>query len=335
MEIFNNDQWLPLVFMALMGVSILIYVVLDGYDLGVGILMSRANDEEKDRMISSIGPFWDANETWLVLSVGILLVAFPEAQGVILTALYLPVAVMLCGLILRGVSFDFRTKADLKYKSLWNKAFMAGSFIASMSQGFMLGYYIMGFKCTWATISFSVLTGLGVVAIYSLIGASWLIMKTEGALQKKSVYWARVSLWLAVAGMSLVSIATPLVSSRIFNKWFILPDFFLLLPIPLITGLLILVMDYNLRKLPRLNDLYSWVPFAGTVGIFILGFYGLAYSFYPYIVPDKLTVWQAASSPEALKVILIGVAVVLPCIIGYTIFSYKVFWGKATDLKYY
>lgn len=335
MELFANDQWLPLAFMALMGISILAYVILDGYDLGVGILMSRATDSEKDKMIASIGPFWDANETWLVLGVGIMLVAFPEAHGIILTSLYLPVAVMLGGLILRGVSFDFRAKAKAHHKHLWDKAFMGGSLITAAAQGFMLGIYIVGFDYTPATIAFGLLAGLCVAAGYCLVGAAWLIMKTEGDLQKKAVRWAHIALWGTALGMAVVSIATPLISPRIFDKWFSLPNFFLLLPIPLITAALILLLEIVLRKLPRPNDSYCWVPFTGSVALFILGFHGLAYSFYPYIVPERLTIWQAASAPESLMIILVGALIVLPCIIGYTIFAYRVFWGKVKELSYY
>ena len=177
----QNGGWLPVVFLALMGISMLAYVVLDGYDLGVGILLRRVEDGEKDIMISSIGPFWDANETWLVLGVGILLVAFPMAHGVILGELYLPVALMLLGLILRGVAFDFRVKARAAHKHLWNNAFYAGSVLASFSQGVMLGLYITGFKNGWAEYGFAIITGLCLCAGYALLGAGWLIMKTEGA----------------------------------------------------------------------------------------------------------------------------------------------------------
>ncbi len=335
MEIFANGQWLPLIFMVLMGVSVLAYVILDGYDLGVGILMSRANDAEKDRMIATIGPFWDANETWLVLGIGILLVAFPVAHGVILTALYLPTALMLGGLILRGVSFDFRAKAKAQHKHFWDKAFVGGSVLASLAQGYMLGAYILGFDRAWMTAGFGVLVGACLAAGYSFVGAAWLIMKTEGDLQRRAIYWARISLWGTVLGMVIVSLATPLISQRIFDKWFSLPNFLFLLPIPLITGLLIVALEFTLRKLPRPNDQLCWFPFAGAGGLFTLGFLGLAYSFYPYIIPDQLTIWQAASAPESLMIILIGTVIVLPCIIGYTILAYRVFWGKAKELSYY
>lgn len=335
MDMFADGNWLPLVFVALMGISILAYVILDGYDLGVGILMSRATDDEKDTMIASIGPFWDANETWLVLGVGLLLVAFPQAHGMILTALYIPTAVMLGGLILRGVSFDFRAKARAEHKHGWNNAFMAGSIIATMAQGYMLGLYIVGFETNVYTFAFGILSGICLAAGYSFVGAGWLIMKTEDVLQKKAVHWARFTLYGTAIGMALISITTPLVNPRIFAKWFTLPEILYLMPIPLITGGLILMLEIVLRKLPCKNDRLCWVPFLGSVGLFVMGFVGLAYSFFPYIVPEKLTIWEAASSHESLLIILVGAAVVLPCIIAYTIFAYRVFWGKAKDLTYY
>jgi cytochrome d ubiquinol oxidase subunit II len=335
METFLNSQWLPIIFMVLMGVAILAYVILDGYDLGIGMLMHFASYDEKNQMVASIGPFWDANETWLVLGIGILLVAFPEAHGIILTALYIPVAIMLAGLILRGVSFDFRTKAKDHHKHLWDKAFIGGSLLASFTQGFMLGLYIIGFDYTLSHIAFASLVGLCLIAGYIFIGSSWLIIKTEGVLQKKAVHWARRTLWITAFGMALVSIATPLLSTRVFDKWFSLPNFILLLPIPVITGILIILLEIALRKLPRPDDAYCWIPFAGSVGLFILGFHGLAYSFFPYIVPEKMTIWQAASAPESLLFILIGAAIVLPCIIGYTFFAYRVFRGKVKELSYY
>ncbi len=335
MDISQQQQWLPLVFAVLMGLSILAYVILDGYDLGVGMLMSRATDQEKDTMIASIGPFWDANETWLVLGVGLLLVAFPMAHGTILTALYIPTALMLGGLILRGVSFDFRAKAQAQLKHYWDKAFMTGSLITAVSQGYMLGIYILGLENSYSAMAFGLLTGLCLAAGYCFVGAGWLIMKTEDMLQRKAILWARRALWGTAVGMAAVSITTPLISTRIYEKWFSLPNFFLLLPIPLMTLGIIILLEVVLRKLPRPHDRYCWVPFAGSVALFLLGFHGLAYSFYPYIIPDKMTIWQAASAPESLFIILIGAAIVLPCIIAYTIFAYRVFWGKSKELNYY
>lgn len=334
MDIFANGEWLPLSFAALMGLSMLIYAVLDGYDLGVGVLMKRATDAEKDRMIGSIGPFWDANETWLVLGVGLLLVAFPKAHGIILSSLYLPVAIMLIGLTLRGVAFDFRAKAKIDHKNAWNNAFFAGSLITAMAQGYMLGSYILGFEKSLAAVGFSLLVGVCVVAGYCLIGACWLIMKTEGELQKKAVHWARFSLWGTMAAIALISISTPLISERIFDKWFSFPNIVLLAPIPLITGALVIALEVLLRQLPKPNDRWCWVPFVTTIGIFILCFHGLAYSFYPYIVPDQLKIVEAASAPESLMIILVGALVVIPVLIGYTFLAYKIFHGKAKDLSY-
>ena len=334
-----DGGWLPVVFMALMGLAMLAYVILDGYDLGVGILLRAATDEQKDVMIASIGPFWDANETWLVLGVGILLVAFPVAHGVILTALYLPVAAMLLGLILRGVAFDFRVKVADERKPMWNTLFFTGSILAAFSQGVMLGFYIVGFKYDWLPILFALFTGAALIAGYALLGATWLIMKTEGALQVRAVTWARASLWLTGAGIAAVSIVTPLVSARIFDKWFSLPNFVMLLPIPAATAVIFFIVDRSLRRLPmRLNDgneYGAWIPFAGSVGLFMLAFYGLAYSIFPYLVVDQIDIWQAASAPESLKFILVGTLIVLPAIIGYTVYAYRVFRGKASELTYY
>src|SRR5882724_98392 len=202
---------LPLIFFGLMGFSMLVYVVLDGYDLGVGLLLHRAGDADKDTMIASIGPFWDANETWLVLGVGILLIAFPKAHGVVLSALYLPVALMLVGLILRGVAFDFRVKAHADQKPRWNFAFFAGSGLAAVAQGWMLGRYITGLADGWPYELFAAVIALLLPAAYVLLGASWLVMKTEGELQRLAVRWAKTAWPPLVLGMALISLATPLV----------------------------------------------------------------------------------------------------------------------------
>lgn len=328
------NELLPLIFLGLMALAMLIYVVLDGYDLGVGILLRRAEDSEKDRMIASIGPFWDANETWLVLGVGILLVAFPMAHGIILGGLYLPVTFMLIGLILRGVAFDFRVKAHANHKPAWNAAFYAGSLLAAFSQGFMLGLYILGFEYTLSHVLFAIFIGFSLVAGYALLGACWLLLKTEGKLFRHAVQWAYGSLWLTGLGIAAVSFATPLVSTRIFEKWFQLPELLMLLPIPVITALCFLICERQLRKLSAgLHD-KIWLPFACAIGLFVLAFIGLAYSLFPYLVVDQLRYDQAASAPESLFIMLIGVVITLPAILFYTAFSYRVFWGKATDLSY-
>ena len=337
-QMIAQDAWLALAFYGLLGLSMMIYVVLDGFDLGVGILLHRASEADKDMMIASIGPFWDANETWLVLGVGILLVAFPMAHGVILGALYLPVAVMLIGLIMRGVAFDFRVKARDEHKLAWNWTFTIGSIIAGGAQGVMIGLYIVGFRMGWAELMFAAFTGLSLLAGYALLGATWLIMKSEGELQQRSVGWARASVLLCALGIAAVSAVTPMVSQHVFDKWFSFPNIILLAPIPLMTAALFIAMETVLRRLPaRLragNEAWAWLPFGATVAIFLLAFIGLAYSLFPYLVVERITIWQAASAPASLKLILAGVAIVLPAIIGYTVFSYKVFWGKARELSY-
>jgi cytochrome d ubiquinol oxidase subunit II len=340
MEPQTLAYWLPVIFAFLMGLSVLLYVILDGYDLGVGIVLPKGTSGEKDQMIASIGPFWDANETWLVMGVGLLLVAFPVAHGIILTSLYLPTALMLLGLILRGVSFDFRAKVRDAKKERWDSLFFAGSVLTAFAQGFMLGNYIMGFSNTSEALAFSLLTGLCVVSGYGFIGSCWLIMKTEDELQKKAISWAKVTLWLTAVGIGLVSVATPLMNAHIFDKWFSLPSFYFFLPLPVISGFLVLWLTWFLGRLPMPkkesgHDTYCWVPFAGAFVLFLLCFLGLAYSFFPYLIPGSMTIWDAASATESLTIILVGALVVLPCIIGYTIFAYRVFWGKVRDLRYY
>ena len=335
MDLFGDPaQWLPFTFAALMGVSILIYVVLDGFDLGVGVLFPFAEPAEKDRMIASIGPFWDANETWLVLAVGLLLVAFPAAHGTILTALYLPVAIMLIGLILRGVAFEFRAKAPAPHKDLWNNLFFTGSLMTSLTQGFMLGMYVMGLTWTWAHVGFALLTAVFLTVGYSFIGATWVIHKTQGALQEKAVDWAKGGIWGLVLGIGAISLATPFVSARIFDKWFSWPEALYLAPLPIASGLLVVALWVMLRRMPFAGDRMSWLPFAAASALWVMAFGGMAYSFYPYVVPEQLTIYEAASAPESLFIILIGTVFVLPTILGYTVLAYTVFRGKATELRY-
>jgi cytochrome d ubiquinol oxidase subunit II len=329
-----TPEALPLIFAGLMGASILLYVVLDGFDLGVGLLFPFATVDERDRMVASIGPFWDANETWLVLAIGLLLVAFPSAHGLILTALYLPVAVMLIGLILRGVAFEFRAKAPIAYKRPWDVAFFAGSLMTSLSQGFMLGLYVMGLEWTWGTVAFATMTAGALTVAYSFIGAAWTILKTDGALQIKAVSWARGGIWGVVLGMGSISVATPLVSPRIFDKWFSFPEVVTLAPLPLMSGLLVALLWVALRRMPTRDDSFAWFPFVGATVLMVLGFFGMAYSFYPFIVPEKMTIWEAASATESLSIILVGTLVVLPIILCYTVLSYVIFRGKATKLSY-
>lgn len=333
MEMMTFDTALPLIFMALMGVAMLVYVVSDGYDLGVGMLMHRATAEEKDVLVASIGPYWDANETWLVLGIGILLIAFPKANTIVSGELYLPITFMLIGLILRGVAFDFRVKAHDTHKTTWDRLFFVGSTLASVAQGWMLGRYISGFGTGWNYPLFAAAIALALPMAYVLMGATWLVMKTEGAIQEKAIGWAKTAWLPMVAGMVLISMATPWISQTVRERWFTLPALIALMAIPLLTGIALLAVRYLLGA-KAIRGPLSWLPFVLLILVFLLGFLGLAYSIYPYVVIDQLTVWQAASSPAALKLILVGVCISVPAIVWYTAFSYRVFRGKTGELKY-
>ncbi|ROZ75317.1 cytochrome d ubiquinol oxidase subunit II [Ramlibacter sp. WS9] len=327
------DESLPVIFMALMGVAMLLYVISDGYDLGVGMLLPRATAAEKDVLIASIGPFWDANETWLVLGVGILLVAFPKAHGLVLGELYLPVALMLVGLTLRGVAFDFRVKAKADHKPMWDRMFFTGSTLAAVAQGWMLGRYISGFGEGWNYPLFAAAIAAALPMAYVLLGAAWLVMKTEGELQQKAIHWAKLAWGPMVVGLGLISLATPWISATVRERWFTLPAVIALMAIPLVTVAALLTVR-RLLDTRMVRGPLCWLPFVLLIGVFVLGFLGLAYSLYPYVVIDRLTIWQAASSPAALKVILFGVCISVPVIAAYTVFAYRVFRGKATELKY-
>lgn len=334
MNIFSDGSWLPHTFAFLMGLSMLIYAILDGYDLGVGMLIDSANWHETDRMIASIGPFWDANETWLILGAGLLLVAFPMAHGMILTELYIPVTVMIIGLIFRGVAFDFRAKAPYQQKWRWNRNFFLGSLLAALAQGYMLGDYVIGFDRSWSGMAFSVVIALSVASAYCLIGACWLILKCEGSLQLKAINWAKYHLINSLVGLVAISLATPLISPRIFEKWFSFPEFLALAPIPILTGLLVISLFLVLRHMPFPRDQYNWLPLTITIAVFMTSFAGLAYSFFPYIVPEQMTITEAAAAPASLKVMLAGALVVIPVLLGYTALSYYIFRGKAQPLSY-
>ena len=328
------DAILPLVFLAIMGLSLVLYVILDGYDLGIGLLLPLASNDEKDTMIAAIGPFWDANETWLVLGVGVLLIAFPAAHALVLTSLYIPVTVMLFGLILRGVSFDFRVKAATHQKRMWNRAFAGGSLIASVAQGWMLGSYITGLAPSPVNIAFSVLIAATMPALYIVLGAGWLLLKTEGELFDKALAWGRRAMPFMGLAMLAISISTPLVSETIRKAWFSLPNFIGLLPIPLATLVAFGAVYWVLHRRNVALAGYAWIVLGGTVLMCVMAGLGLAYSLYPYIVLDRLTIWEAAAAPSSLKFVFVGVAIVLPFTIAYTIFVYRIFHGKATSLSY-
>ena len=320
---------LPLFFLVVMGGSVLVYVVLDGYDLGVGMLMPAASDEEQSVMVSSIAPFWDANETWLVLGIGVLLAAFPAAHGLVLGSLYLPVVAMLVGLMLRGVAFELRVKAHGWHRGLWNWLFWLGSFAASFFQGVMLGRYITGFESGFFFWVFAFLVGASLCGGYVLLGATWLIWKTEGALQKKALAWAQWGLLWVALGVGLVSLATPLVSETVRDKWFDFPRTLWLMVLPAATFGAGVWLWLTTRRLASGDVHDDWRPFVAAVAIFTLAFLGLAYSIYPYVVIDRLTVWEAAAHPSALKFIFVGSVIVGPFLVGYTILAYRIFRGKA------
>jgi cytochrome d ubiquinol oxidase subunit II len=320
--------------MGIMGLALLIYVILDGYDLGVGMLVPLADEAEKDMMIASIGPFWDANETWIVLGVGVLLIAFPIAHGIILTSLYIPVTIMLMGLILRGVAFDLRVKAGDHRRGLWNKAFFAGSLIASLAQGWMLGAYITGLQHSTTSLLFSALIAMTLPALYLILGCGWLLMKTDGELRNKAIDWARMAIWPMGMGLFMVSIATPMVSESIAEKWFTLPNAILLMPIPLVCLLCYGAIVVLLNKPKILTSGYGWLIYASTVVICVMASLGLAYSIFPDIIIGGLTIWESAASVKSLQFTLVGVVITLPVILIYTVFVYRIFHGKATELSY-
>jgi cytochrome d ubiquinol oxidase subunit II len=318
---------LVLVFTALMAFAILTYVLLDGYDLGVGMLMPAAEREDQELMVSSIAPYWDANETWLVLGVGLLLVAFPRAHGEILGALYLPVAAMLVGLMLRGVAFELRVKAEGWHRELWNWLFWAGSTLASFAQGMMLGRYVTGFADGGGSWLFAIVVGASLCGGYVLLGSTWLVLRTRGELQTKAVAWAKWGLLWVALGVALVSLATPLASETVRSRWFDFPRTLGLMVLPAAT---LAIGIWVWRTLGKSDT----KPFAGAVAIFVLAFIGLAYSLFPYVVMDRLTVWEAAADDSALRFVGAGVLVVFPLLFANTVYVYRVFRGKVSRGMY-
>jgi cytochrome d ubiquinol oxidase subunit II len=331
------EWYLPVIWAALIGTAVAMYVILDGFDLGIGILFSFSKSEsERDQMMRSIAPFWDGNETWLVLGGAGLLVAFPVAYAVIMPAFYLPVIVMLLALIFRGVSFEFRLVSESK--TAWNFAFIAGSTLAAFSQGVILGSLIQGVTVQngafagghfdWAT-PFAFLCGLALIAGYALLGATWLVMKTEGAVAERARGQAKICLLLVLGFMAAVSLWTPLSIPRSAERWFSLPNFYFLWPVPTITGLI----AYGLwRSIETRRDV---LPFVASIGLFLLGYLGLVISSYPYLVPPSLTVWQTAAAPSSQIFMLIGTLFLLPIILGYVVFIYWIFRGKVREGESY
>jgi cytochrome d ubiquinol oxidase subunit II len=331
------EWYLPVIWAALIGTAVAMYVILDGFDLGIGILFPFArNEAQRDQMMRTIAPFWDGNETWLVLGGGGLWVAFPTAYAVIMPAMYLPVIVMLLGLIFRGVAFEFRLVSESK--RWWNRAFNLGSIVAAFSQGVILGGLIQGVTVKdgqfagghfdWLT-PFALLCGVALVFGYALLGATWLIMKTEGEVSERARTQARLMLLIVLGFMAAVSLYTPIAFERIAQRWFSLPNFYFLWPVPLLTVLLAAMLW---RWIDRRREV---LPFVASIGLFLLGYLGLVISSYPYLVPPTLTIWDTAAVPASQIFMLIGTLFLLPIILGYVIFIYWLFRGKVKEGESY
>lgn len=332
---FEHIIDLPLIWGGLIATAVLLYVLLDGFDLGVGILFPFApTDKCRDKMMNSIAPFWDANETWLVLGGGGLFAAFPLAYAIIMPAMYVPVILMLLCLIFRGVAFEFRFKAEGHSKKLWEYAFHFGSLGAAFTQGLILGGFIQGIEVEGRSFTggpfdwlsaFSVMTGLALVAGYALLGATWLVMKADNETQS----WARnvASYVLGFVGifMGLVSLAMPFLNESVAALWFTLPNLFYLLPIPLITIGLFFLIWYDLHHGAEYR------PFLASLGVFFMGYIGLGISMWPWVVPFAVTLWDGAAAGTSLSILLIGAGIMLPVILIYTGYCYYIFRGKTSD----
>jgi cytochrome bd ubiquinol oxidase subunit II len=327
------DAYLPVIWAVLIGTGVALYVVLDGFDLGIGILFPFAqSNRERDQMMGSIAPFWDGNETWLVLGGGGLLAAFPRAYAIIMSALYLPIIVMLLALVFRGVAFEFRSVSRSKWG--WDIAFTGGSFLAALCQGAILAGLLQGIKVEngafaggafdWAT-PFAALCALGVAAGYALLGALWLVLKTEGSLAERSREQAKMLLLVVLAFMAAVSVWTPLADARIAQRWFSLPNILFLWPVPIVTAAVAAFAWHSLERGAELP------PFVAAVGLFLLGYLGLAISAYPYLVPPVLTIAQAAAAPASQMFLLIGTLVLLPLVLGYFVLVHWLFRGKLRE----
>jgi cytochrome d ubiquinol oxidase subunit II len=324
----------------ILGVGVFLYVLLDGFDLGVGILYGAAPDTaSRNLMMNAVAPVWDGNETWLVLGGMGLLAAFPVAFAIIIPAVYFPVAIMLLALIFRGVAFEFRYR-DSPRRSFWDHGFAVGSLLATFAQGIVLGAFIQGFQTDGTEFTgssldcftpFSLVTGVCLVFGYALLGAGWLVLKTEGELHA----WARARGRFALGGVCVavlvVSVWTPLMEPDIAHRWFDWPNILVLAPIPLVT-LAIAVAEWRALQRPNAGA----GPFAGAVALFVMSYLGLAISLFPMIVPHRLTLWQAASDPSTQAFLLVGTLFLLPVILVYTGWSYWVFRGKVRgDIGYH
>ena len=334
----NAETWLPVAWYGVIGFGVLMYVLLDGFVLGIGIIAPFADDEaQRDHMMATAAPIWDGNETWLVLGGAGLFAAFPKAYAVILSGLYLPVLLMLVALIFRGVAFEFRFKAR-RSKQWWGAAFMAGSLFTAFAQGTILGALVegtplkqgkyVGGAFDWFS-PFSMLTGVALVFGYALLGTTWLVLKTDGRLQRVARDLARPALVATLGFMFLVSAWLPFLDSRVMARWFAWPNLLWLSPIPLLTAAVALALW---RAVPRAHEAR---PFVLAQALFALGFIGLVAGLWPNIVPPDLDIWKAAAAPSSQGFVLAGVVAIVPLVLGYTWWSYRVFRGKvAADAGY-
>jgi len=325
---------LPLIWAVIIIFGVMMYVVMDGFDLGIGMLFPFVKGEQdRDVMMNTVAPVWDGNETWLVLGGAGLFGAFPMAYAVVLEALYLPLILMLIGLIFRGVAFEFRFKAKADKRHIWDKAFIWGSLIATFFQGVALGAFLEGFKVVdrhfaggtldWLT-PFSLFCGLGLIVAYTLLGCTWLIMKTEGPLQQKMHDMARPLALVLLVVIGIVSLWTPIAYPQIADRWFSMPNLIWFMPVPL----LVLVTFYGLLKAVARNAHYT--PFLLTLVLIFLGYSGLGISLWPNIIPPSISIWDAAAPPQSQGFMLVGTLFILPFILVYTFWSYYVFRGKVT-----
>jgi len=331
------SEWLPVVWFGIIGFGVLMYVLLDGFVLGLGILAPFARDEAQlDHMMNTAAPIWDGNETWLVLGGAGLLAAFPKAYAVVLSALYLPVLAMLLALIFRGVAFEFRFKGQGFAKRAWGAAFSLGSIVTAFMQGVILGALVIGLPLhegrytagpfSWFS-PFSMLTGAALVFGYALLGTGWLVLKTEGPLHQLARAMARPLVLAVLVFMGLVSAWLPFLDSRLMARWFADGNFLWLFPVPVLTAAAAFMLwrDALPSKDVKSHDAR---PFLWTLALFLLGFAGLVLGMWPFIVPPQLTIWDAASPPESQGFLLWGLIFLLPLILGYTAWSYSVFRGK-------
>lgn len=329
---------LVLVWAALLGFAILAYVMLDGFDLGVGILFPFVPDHaHRDQMMNSVAPVWDGNETWLVLGGGGLLAAFPLAYAVALPALYAPITVMVLALVFRGVAFEFRVRSQ-KHRLWWDVAFAGGSLAAAFSQGVVLGAYLQGIRVAerayaggnwdWLT-PFSVLTGIALIIGYALLGATWLVMKTADDLQRRARRYARTAGIGTLILIGVVSLWTPFLHPEYAARWFAWPANLFTFAVPALVAVCALVL---FRGLARGHEV---APFFAALGLFALSYAGLGISLFPYIVPPSLSFWDAAAPDASLRFLLVGALVLLPMILCYTAYAYWVFRGKVGDAAHY